>query len=258
MKNRDVVIAGNWKMNKTPKEAQKLTLELVKGLGNNKCRVIICVPYVDIQTVVEAVKNTNIKVGAQNCHWEEYGAFTGEVSAKMLKDIGVSSVIVGHSERREHFYETNEIINKKVKSVISHGMDVILCVGETMEQMKSNQTINIIQSQIQSALLGINKEDIKRIMIAYEPIWAIGTGVTATPKEAGNVCGEIRKIIMKMYGEDVAGNFIVQYGGSMNGSNAFELLLENNIDGGLIGGASLKSEEFIKIVKLADKLVSGG
>ncbi len=254
MEKRDIVIAGNWKMNKTPIETEKLIFELKQTINKHRCKIILFVPYVDVEIAIRSVAGTKIQIGAQNCHWENSGAFTGEISPSMLKEIGVNNVIIGHSERRMFFNETDESINKKIKSLIKNDMNAILCVGETLEQMKNNETLNVITNQIEKALNGVKKEDLKNIMIAYEPIWAIGTGMTATCEQAENVCREIRKIICSLYDQSSADQFIIQYGGSMNSKNAFDLLSAEDIDGGLIGGASLKSEEFVKIVELADKV----
>lgn len=255
MMKRDTVIAANWKMNKTPKETKELILKMLDGLRKYKSKIIICVPYVDLSVAVECTLNSNIIIGAQNCHWETSGAFTGEISLDMLKEIGVSSVIIGHSERRRYFNETDEIINKKIRLLVNNNMNIILCVGETLDEMKNHETISVISKQIKTALCGINKEEVSNIIIAYEPVWAIGSGMTALPEDAGKICGQIRGIMRELYDEEVAEKLIVQYGGSINSENVMELLSQNEIDGGLIGGASLKADEFVRIVELADKII---
>ena len=243
---RRKVIAGNWKMNMLPNEAINFIEELTPLVSDTKNEVILCVPYTDLFYSLLNVQGTNIKIGAQNMHWEEKGAYTGEVSAQMLKSIGVEYVIIGHSERRQYFAETDETVNKKIKSALNHSLKPILCVGETLEQRENNMQDAIISNQIKSALKGI--ESIENIIIAYEPIWAIGTGKTATKEDANNTIMEIRKKIAEIYGQNEANGVIIQYGGSVKSSNAKELFEMSDIDGGLVGGASLKSEEFAKIV----------
>ena len=254
---RRKVIAGNWKMNMLPNEAINFIQELETKVKGTEHEVVLCVPYTDIfYTVLNAqdtnikigAQNTNIKIGAQNMHWEENGAYTGEVSAKMLKSIGVEYVIIGHSERRQYFNETDETINKKIKAAFENELKPIVCVGETLEQRESGITGEIITSQTRLALAGLSDEQVKNTIIAYEPIWAIGTGKTATSEDANNSIKEIRKEIEKIYGKDVAECVIIQYGGSVKSSNAKELFNMSDIDGGLVGGASLKPDEFAKIV----------
>lgn len=250
---RKAIIAGNWKMNKNPEEAVKLISELKDLVKDADCEVITCVPYVDLAKVLEETEGTNIQVGAQNCHWEKSGAFTGEVSADMLSSIGVKYVIIGHSERRTYFGETDETVNKRILSALASGLKVILCVGESLEQREQGITKEIVSLQTKIALNNISKEDLSNIIIAYEPIWAIGTGKTATASQASEVCGIIRLVIESLYDKESADSITIQYGGSMNATNAFELLDEEDIDGGLIGGASLKPVDFAEIVKAASR-----
>ena len=245
---RKKVIAGNWKMNMLPNEEIQFIDEfgpLVKDTDNE---VILCVPYIDIFYSLMYTQDTNIKIGAQNMHWEENGAYTGEVSPKMLQALGVKYVIIGHSERRQYFNETDETVNKKIKAALKYGLNPIVCVGETLEERENGITVEKITSQTRLALEGISEEDVKNIIIAYEPIWAIGTGKTATADDANDTIKKIREEIEKIYGKDVAECVIIQYGGSVKSSNANELFNMSDIDGGLVGGASLKAEEFAKIV----------
>ena len=249
---RRTVIAGNWKMNMTPAEAAALvrkTAPLVAGKDN--CDIIFCAPYVDIAAAQEAAKGTNIKIGAENVHFAESGAYTGEISAKMLKACGVDYVIVGHSERRQYFGETDETVNLRTKAAIAAGMTVILCLGEVKEQRLAGITDEVVAMQTKLDLAGISAEELKQVIIAYEPVWAIGTGLTATPEQAEETCAVIRATLAKLYGEEVAETVTIQYGGSMNDKNAAELLAKPNVDGGLIGGASLKAAAFAAIVDAA-------
>ncbi|MBR2258501.1 MAG: triose-phosphate isomerase [Blautia sp.] len=244
---RKKIIAGNWKMNMTPSEALAL-VETLKPLVNNpEVDVVYCVPAVDIVPVVEAVKGTNVEVGAENMYIEEKGAFTGEIAPAMLVDAGCKYVIIGHSERREYFKETDEFLNKKVLKALEHGLTPILCCGESLEQREAGVTLDWIRLQIKSDLQGVSAEQAAGIVIAYEPIWAIGTGKTATSDQAEEVCAAIRATLAEIYDTDTAEKIRIQYGGSMNASNCAELLAKPNIDGGLIGGASLKAD-FGKIV----------
>jgi triosephosphate isomerase len=239
-------------MNKTPAEAKALIEELKPMVaGKNGCDIVICVPYVDICTAVEATKGTNIKVGAENVHFAESGAYTGEISAKMLTECGVEYVIIGHSERRQYFGETDETVNLRTKAALAAGMKVILCLGEVKEQRLAGITDEVVAMQTKLDLLGVTAEQMKNIIIAYEPVWAIGTGLTATPEQAEETCGVIRKVLVDLYGEEVAEATTIQYGGSMNEKNAAELLAKPNVDGGLIGGASLVPEKFTAIVDAA-------
>ena len=249
---RKAVIAGNWKMNMTPsqaKEAVAATAKLVEGKSG--CDVVLCVPFVDIAAAVEAAKGTNVKIGAQNVHFEKKGAFTGEVSADMLLETGAEYVIVGHSERRQYFGETDETVNKRAKAALDAGLFVILCLGEVLEQRQAGITAEIVSMQTKLDLAGITAEQMKRVIIAYEPVWAIGTGLTATPEQADEACGIIRGVIAELYSTELAEATVIQYGGSMNDGNAAELLSKVNVDGGLIGGASLVPEKFSKIVDAA-------
>lgn len=245
---RKKIIAGNWKMNMLPNEAINFIEELTPLVKNTKNEVIICVPYIDLFYTLLHVQGTSIKVGAQNMHWEEKGAYTGEVSAPMLKSIGVEYVIIGHSERRQYFAETDETVNKKIKSALKYNLKPIVCVGETLEQREEGITENIIANQIKKAFEGISKENLNNIIIAYEPIWAIGTGKTATKEQANETIKQIRNELAKNYGKNEAENVIIQYGGSVKPENAKELFEMSDIDGGLIGGASLKAKEFSQIV----------
>lgn len=244
---RRKIIAGNWKMNMLPNEAMSFITELEPYAKNAKCEIILCVPYTDLFYSLLTAQNTNIKIGAQNMHWEEKGAYTGEVSPNMLKCINVEYVIIGHSERRQYFAETDETVNKKIKSALNHGLKPILCVGETLEQRENNMQDAIISNQIKSALKGI--ESIENIIIAYEPIWAIGTGKVATKEDANNTIKIIRSTVKELYGDNVAQNICILYGGSVKKENAKELFSTSDIDGALIGGASLKVDEFAKIIE---------
>ena len=245
---RRKVIAGNWKMNMLPNEAIKFIDDLTPLVNETKNEVILCVPYTDLFYALLTAQNTNIKIGAQNMHWEEKGAFTGEVSGKMLKSIGVEYVIIGHSERRQYFAETDETVNKKIKAAFANELKPIVCVGESLEQKEAGKTEEIVTCQTRLALDGLSSEQVKNTIIAYEPIWAIGTGKTATSEDANNSIKSIRKEIENIYGKDVAEDVIIQYGGSVKSTNAKELFATSDIDGALVGGASLKVEEFEKIV----------
>jgi len=244
---RRKIVAGNWKMNMTPSEAVKLVAELKDLVKSDDVDVVYCVPAIDIVPVVEAVKGTNVEVGAENLYIEDKGAFTGEISADMLVDAGVKYVVIGHSERREYFGETDEFLNKKVKKAIEKGLTPILCCGETLEQREMGVTMDWIRLQIKSDLAGVAAADVAKLVIAYEPIWAIGTGKTATSDQAQEVCKGIRDCIAEMYDAPTAEAVRIQYGGSVNAANAAELFAKPDIDGGLVGGASLKAD-FGKIV----------
>ena len=244
---RKKIIAGNWKMNKTPSEAVELAKMLKTKVDTDKSDVVFCVPAIDIIPVGEVIKGTNIALGAENVYFEDKGAYTGEISAPMLKDAGVKYVIVGHSERRQYFGETDEDVNKKIKKILEYGMTPIMCCGETLEQREMDITIEHIRMQIKKGLYGLTAEDAEKVVIAYEPIWAIGTGKTATSQQAQEVCAEVRKVVGEVYGTDTAEKIRIQYGGSVNGKNAAELFAMADIDGGLVGGASLK-EDFENIV----------
>ena len=245
---RRPIIAGNWKMNMTPAEAEQLVVELIPLVKDAACDVVVCPPYVDLAVVGKLLVGTNIKLGAQSIHWAPKGAFTGEISADMLLAMGVSHAIVGHSERRQYFGETDETVNKRAKAALEANITPIICVGETLEQRESGVTDTIVSKQTVAALAGFSAEDVVRSVIAYEPIWAIGTGKTATSEDANTTIKVIRDAIAGVYGQKVADEVRIQYGGSMNAKNATELMAMPEIDGGLIGGASLKSEDFSKVV----------
>ncbi|MGN0454975.1 MAG: triose-phosphate isomerase [Ruminococcus sp.] len=250
---RKAIIAGNWKMNKTPAEAKVLLEQVAPLVKDADCQVIACVPFVDLQTALEATKGTNVKIGAENCHWEESGAYTGEISAKMLTSMGVEYVVLGHSERRQYFGETDETVNKRTKAALAAGLRPIVCVGELLWERECNITEEVIARQIKLDLFDVTAEELKNVVIAYEPVWAIGTGKTATADQAEEVCGFIRATLAKLYSQADADAVTIQYGGSMNDGNADELLSKENVDGGLIGGASLVAEKFAAIVKAASK-----
>ena len=251
--NRKAVIAGNWKMNKTPAEAKEL-LDAIKPLVKDAdCDVVACVPFVDLSVALEATAGSNVKVGAENCHWEPSGAYTGEISAPMLAAMQVPYVIIGHSERRTYFGETDVTVNKRVKAALANGLTVILCVGEYLEQREQGVTGEVVAMQTKIDLQGVSAEELKRVIIAYEPVWAIGTGKTATAAQANEVCALIRATIADLYSKADADALTIQYGGSMNAKNAEELLDQPDVDGGLIGGASLKPEDFAAIVKAASR-----
>ncbi len=252
LKKRKTVIAGNWKMNFTPDEAVAFIEKIKPALvGKDKCDVILCAPYVSIAAAMKAAEGSNIIIGAENVHFAPKGAYTGEVSAEMLAAIGVGVVIIGHSERRQYFGETDETVNLRVKAAIQSGLRVILCLGEVKEQRLSGITNEVVGIQTKLALAGISERQLKNIIIAYEPVWAIGTGLTATPEEAEETCGVIREVVASIYSRKAADALTIQYGGSMNEKNAAELLAKPNVDGGLIGGASLVPEKFIAIVDAA-------
>ncbi|MDY3846514.1 MAG: triose-phosphate isomerase [Eubacteriales bacterium] len=250
---RKTVIAGNWKMNMTPSRTKAFIKDLAPNVaGKDKCDIVLCVPFVDIATAVEAAKGTNIKIGAENVHFKESGAYTGEISAEMLKEIGTEYVIIGHSERRQYFGETDETVNLRTKAALAAGLKVILCVGELLEARQSGITEEIVSMQTKLDFAGISEEELKNVIIAYEPVWAIGTGLTATPEQADEACGIIRSVIAGLYSDKAAEEITIQYGGSMNDANAKELLAKKNVDGGLIGGASLKVDKFTAIVDAAN------
>ncbi len=251
---RKTVIAGNWKMNKTPAETRELIGAIkaeIGGKDTSDCDIIACVPYVDLQAAVEAARGTAIKIGAQNVHWAASGAFTGEISAAMLGEIGVGYVIIGHSERRQYFGETDLTVNSRVKTALEAGLKVIMCVGELLDERELGVTAEVVSSQVKVGLNGITAGQLENVIIAYEPVWAIGTGKTATSDQADEVCGTIRGVLASLYGETVAEATTIQYGGSMNAKNAAELLSKVNVDGGLIGGASLKAADFAAIINAA-------
>lgn len=245
---RKKVIAGNWKMNMLPDETIKMIEELAPLVEGAQSEVILCVPFTDLFYALLTAQNTNIKIGAQNMHWEENGAYTGEVSAKMLKSIGVEYVILGHSERRQYFNETDETVNKKLKKAFEVGLNPILCVGETLEEREAGKANEIVTNQIRKAFEGITNVQATKTIISYEPIWAIGTGKTATAEDANNMIYNIRQEMSNLYGQMTAQRVIIQYGGSVKASNCKELFSTSDIDGALVGGASLNADEFAKIV----------
>ena len=245
---RKPIIAGNWKMHKTIAEALEFVNEVKDRVNNDKVEAVICAPFTLLKDLKQATKGTNIKIGAQNMHFEEKGAFTGEISPLMLKELDMDYVVIGHSERRQYFAETDETVNKKIKAAFENGLKPIVCVGETLEEREAGKTVEKITKQTELALEGLTKEQVENTIIAYEPIWAIGTGKTATSEDANNSIKEIRNKIAEIYGQEVANGVIIQYGGSVKSTNAKELFSMSDIDGGLVGGASLKAEEFSKIV----------
>ena len=250
---RKAVIAGNWKMNKTPAEATALINEMKPLVKDADCDVVLCVPYVDIPAAVEAAKGSNIKIGAENVHFKESGAYTGEIAANMLTELGVEYVVIGHSERRQYFGETDQTVNLRTLAALKAGLTAIVCVGETLEQRELGYTETLLKFQTKMALTNVTAEQLKNVIIAYEPVWAIGTGVTATADQADEGNGYVREAIAEVYGKEVAETVTVQYGGSMNAKNADELVAKVNVDGGLIGGASLKAPDFAAIVTAASK-----
>lgn len=245
--NRKAIIAGNWKMNKTPSEARELVSALVPLVQDAKCDVVVCTPAVDFAAVSEVIKGTNIKLGAENMHWKESGAYTGELSAAMLKESGVEYVILGHSERRQYFGETDATVNQRVLAAVKAGLTPIICVGEKKEEREAGYTNALVTYQTQIALSGLTADEVKNVVIAYEPVWAIGTGLTATDEQANETIGVIREAVRAAY-DDAADDVRIQYGGSMNPKNCKGLMAQPEIDGGLIGGASLKAEDFSKVV----------
>lgn len=250
---RKAIIAGNWKMNKTRPEAKALLEELKPLVADVKgVEVVACVPFTNLETALAVTAGTNIKIGAENCHFEKSGAFTGEISADMLAEMGVEYVVLGHSERRQYFAETDETVNKRTKAALAAGLKPIVCVGELLAEREADITEEVISRQIKLDFAGISADDLKKCVIAYEPVWAIGTGKTATADQAEEVCAFIRATLAKLYGADVAETITIQYGGSMNAGNAAELVSKPNVDGGLIGGASLKAPDFTTIIKAAE------
>ena len=247
---RKPIIAGNWKMNKTAKQAVELIDALKPLVAKSKPEVVVCVPYTDLWVVAEAIKGSKIKLGAENVAWADNGAFTGEISAEMLKEIGVEYVIIGHSERRQYFGETDASVNARTLQALKNGLKPIVCVGETLDEREKNKTNRVLKKQIVEGLKGI--ENFDDVVIAYEPVWAIGTGKTATAEDANKTIGYIRSLVKKTWGKEVAKALRIQYGGSMKPSNAKELMAMRNIDGGLIGGAALKATDFAGIVNYKD------
>lgn len=253
-KYRKTIISGNWKMNKTASQTRAFAEELKTILPKTKwCEVVLCVPFVNIPAAMKAFRDTRVAIGAENVHAEASGAYTGEVSADMLKDLGVKYVIVGHSERRQQFGETDLEINKKVQAALSAGLHPIVCVGESIEQRRLGVTGELIALQVKTALAGVPADRMRRVVIAYEPIWAIGTGENATAEQANEVCQSIRTVIRKLYGARVARSVTILYGGSMNEQNAYGLLAQPDVDGGLIGAASQNPESFMAIINAANQ-----
>lgn len=246
---RKTVVAGNWKMNKTPSETTAFLKELAPSVAGAESTVIACVPFTNLSAAVDAAKGTNIHIGAQNMYFEDSGAFTGEVSADMLCDMGVEYVIIGHSERRQYFAETDETVNKKVVKALEKGLKPIICVGESLTEREEGIAVDLIRCQVKVAFLNVSAEDAKKCIVAYEPIWAIGTGKTATSEQANEICAAIRVCLSELYGKAVSDEMIIQYGGSVKPANAKELFEMSDIDGGLIGGAALKVQDFTDIVK---------
>lgn len=245
---RKPIIAGNWKMHKTINEAKSFVEEIKGSIKETDVEAVICAPYTILKDLKEVTKGTNIKVGAQNMHFEENGAFTGEISPLMLKELEIDYVIIGHSERRQYFNETDETVNKKVKKALEHSIIPIMCVGESLEQREAGDTKSIVKSQVEKGLQGINHEDIKKIVVAYEPIWAIGTGKTASSEDANEVIAYIREVIKNVSSEDISEEIRIQYGGSVKPSNVEEIMNQSDIDGALVGGASLEPKDFIELV----------
>jgi len=245
---RKKIIAGNWKMNNTVEQAVKFINELKVKVADAACDVVVCPTFISLANVIEATKGTNIKVGAQNIHWADNGAYTGEVSGEMLKEIGVEYVIIGHSERRQYFNETDESVNNRLKAALKYELKPIVCVGELLEEREAGITNSVLEKQTVGALKEISAQDVSNLVIAYEPVWAIGTGKTASSNDANEACKFIRSIVEKLYNKDVAESVRIQYGGSVKPSNASELFAMSDIDGGLVGGASLKVDDFTAIV----------
>ena len=254
LKYRKTIIAGNWKMNKTLTETKAFAEALKPQLGKHKwCEVVLCVPAVNIPGAARLFKDPRVAIGGENCHYEASGAYTGEITAEMLKDVGAKYVIIGHSERRQYYNETDFTVNKKVLAALEAGLRPIVCVGESLEQRELGVTMELIAYQVKAALAGVPADKMRHVVIAYEPLWAIGTGKTATAEQAGEVCQAIRAVIRKLYGAHVARSVTIQYGGSMNAKNAAELLAQPDVDGGLIGGASLKPADFVEIINAANQ-----
>ncbi|HLR64579.1 MAG TPA: triose-phosphate isomerase [Pseudogracilibacillus sp.] len=251
---RKKIIAGNWKMNKTFAEAKQF-LQEVKNLNvGPHTEAIVCAPFVYLPMLVEEAKGSNIQIAAQNMHFENDGAYTGEVSPVMLNDIGVTHVVIGHSERREYFAETDETVNKKVHAAWEHQIKPIVCVGETLEQREANETLTLMEEQVKIALKGVEAKQAKETVIAYEPIWAIGTGKTASSADANDVCAHIRQVVRSLYNDDVADHIVIQYGGSVKPANIDELLATTDVDGALVGGASLEAESFASLVEAGNRV----
>ncbi|MBP3932137.1 MAG: triose-phosphate isomerase [Peptostreptococcaceae bacterium] len=245
---RKPIIAGNWKMHKTIAEAVEFVNDIKDKVNNTDVEAVICAPFTLLKDLKEATKGTNIKIGAQNMHYADQGAFTGEISAPMLKELNIDYVVLGHSERRQYFNETNETVNKKVIKALEAGIDPILCVGETLEEREASETKNVCKEQTEKALIGVSAEDMKKVVIAYEPVWAIGTGKTATAEDANDVIAYIREVVKGLYGEEISEEVRIQYGGSVKPSNVAEIMNQSDIDGALVGGASLLSSDYTELV----------
>ncbi len=253
---RRPIIAGNWKLNKTPKESKALSKEILKKVQDVKnVDILVCPVFTSLSVVDQVIKGSVVKLGAQNCYWENSGAFTGEVSPQMIKELGCGYVIIGHSERRAMFSETNETVNKKIKAALTDNLIPILCVGETLSEREAKETLEVIRSHVEGGLNGLDKQQAKNLIIAYEPLWAIGTGKVATPEQAEEVHKFIRELLEKLYDKSISDAVRIQYGGSVKPDNAEELMKKPNIDGALIGGASLKADSFAEIVAITSKLV---
>lgn len=248
---RKAIVAGNWKMNNDRNAAKKLITELNPLVKDAACEVVLCVPYTNLETALSLCEGTNMHVGAENCHWAKSGAFTGEISAEMLAEMGIEYVIIGHSERRQYFGETDQTVQARVRAALDAGLKVILCVGEVLEQREQGITEEVVALQTKVALGGVSEEELSRIVIAYEPVWAIGTGKTATADQAEEVCAFIRSVVAKLYSKAAADALTIQYGGSMKPGNAKELLSKEDVDGGLIGGAALVASDFAAIIEAA-------
>ena len=244
---RKPIIAGNWKMHKTIAEALEFVNEVKDRVNNDKVEAVICAPFTLLKDLKQATKGTNIKIGAQNMHFEEKGAFTGEISPLMLKELDMDYVVIGHSERRQYFNETDETVNKKVLIALEVGIDPILCVGETLEEREAGNTKDVCKVQVEKALENVSKEDLAKVVIAYEPVWAIGTGKTATSEDANDVIAYIREVVANLYGE-LANEVRIQYGGSVKPSNVAEIMNQSDIDGALVGGASLEANDYVELV----------
>ena len=245
---RKPIIAGNWKMHKTIAEAVEFVNDIKDKVNNTDVEAVICAPFTLLKDLKEATKGTNIKIGAQNMHYADQGAFTGEISAPMLKELNIDYVVLGHSERRQYFNETNETVNKKVVKALEAGIDPILCVGETLEEREASETKNVCKEQTEKALVGVSAEDMKKVVIAYEPVWAIGTGKTATAEDANDVIAYIREVVKGLYGEEISEEVRIQYGGSVKPSNVAEIMNQSDIDGALVGGASLLASDYTELV----------
>ena len=248
---RKAIVAGNWKMNNDRNAAKKLITELNPLVKDAACEVVLCVPYTNLETALSLCEGTNMHVGAENCHWAKSGAFTGEISAEMLAEMGVEYVIISHSERRQYFGETDQTVQARVRAALDAGLKVILCVGEVLEQREQGITEEVVALQTKVALGGVSEKELSRIVIAYEPVWAIGTGKTATADQAEEVCAFIRSVVAKLYSKAAADALTIQYGGSMKPGNAKELLSKEDVDGGLIGGAALVASDFAAIIEAA-------